>query len=172
MAYVASTYARLLLLAYACFWKGVWWVFRVNWDMIRKSSFCFVLFFLFVFLFCFFFLKKRSVFSNELQLKVNNLYIFISGKFQWSHQRCFVRKDVLKIFAIFAGKLVLAAVLNKVAELKTCNFIKKRLQHQCFPVNITKYLRTLIFKSICERLLRKIGSQILKNRIWCRVKTF
>ena len=129
--------------------------------------FCFFLFFLFFLFFCFafFFLKKRSVFSNELQLKVNNLYIFISGKFQWSHQRCFVRKDVLKTFAIFAGKLVLAAVLNKVAGLKTCNFIKKRLQHQCFPVNITKYLRTLIFKSICERLLRKIVSQIWKNRI-------
>ena len=26
--------------------------------------------------------------------------------------------------------------------LKVCNFIKKRLQHRCFPVNIAKFLRT------------------------------
>ena len=30
--------------------------------------------------------------------------------------------------------------------LKTCNFIKKRLQCMCFPVNISKFLDTLIFK--------------------------
>ena len=29
--------------------------------------------------------------------------------------------------------------------LKSCNFIKKRLQHRCFPVNIAKYLRTSFF---------------------------
>ena len=27
-------------------------------------------------------------------------------------------------------------------SLKACNFIKKRLQHRCFPVNIAKLLRT------------------------------
>ena len=26
-----------------------------------------------------------------------------------------------------------------VAGLKACNFIKKRLQHRCFPVNIVKF---------------------------------
>ena len=30
--------------------------------------------------------------------------------------------------------------------LKTCNFIKKRLQCMCFPVNISKFLDTPIFK--------------------------
>ena len=33
------------------------------------------------------------------------------------------------------------------------NFIKKRLQHMCFPVNIAKFLRTPILKNICKRLL-------------------
>ena len=33
----------------------------------------------------------------------------------------------------------------------TCNFIKKRLQHKCFPVNIAKFLRTPILTNICER---------------------
>ena len=27
--------------------------------------------------------------------------------------------------------------------LKACNFIKKRLQHRCFPMNIPKILRTI-----------------------------
>ena len=31
---------------------------------------------------------------------------------------------------------------NEVASLKDCNYIKERLQHGCFPVNIAKFLRT------------------------------
>ena len=34
---------------------------------------------------------------------------------------------------------------NKVTGLKAGNFIKKRLQHRCFPVNIGKLLRTDFF---------------------------
>ena len=43
--------------------------------------------------------------------------------------------------------------LNKVAVLQACNFVKKRLQHRCFPVDIAKFLRTPILKNISERLL-------------------
>ena len=32
---------------------------------------------------------------------------------------------------------------NRLAGFKICNFLKKRLQHRCFPVNIAKNLRTL-----------------------------
>ena len=35
--------------------------------------------------------------------------------------------------------------INKVAGLKTCNFIKRRLQHWWFPVNIAKFLRKPTF---------------------------
>ena len=31
--------------------------------------------------------------------------------------------------------------------------LKNRLQHRCFPLNVTKFLRTLILKNICEWLL-------------------
>ena len=37
--------------------------------------------------------------------------------------------------------------------LKAYNFIKKRLRHRCFPVNIAKFLSTPILKNICKRLL-------------------
>ena len=35
---------------------------------------------------------------------------------------------------------MLESLFNKVAGLKACNFIKKRFQHRCFPVNILKFL--------------------------------
>ena len=40
---------------------------------------------------------------------------------------------------------VLESLFNKVPGLQACNFIKKRLQQRCFPVNIAKFLRTASF---------------------------
>ena len=48
---------------------------------------------------------------------------------------------------------MLESLFKNVAGLKACNFIKKRPQHRCFPVNITKFLLLLISENICERLL-------------------
>ena len=43
--------------------------------------------------------------------------------------------------SILTGKThVLEFLLNKVAGLKACNFVKKRLQHKCFTLNIAKFL--------------------------------
>ena len=53
-------------------------------------------------------------------------------------------------------KSLLGQGWNKVAARKACNFIKKRLQHRCFPVNIAKFLITPVLKNICVRLLLKI----------------
>ena len=39
---------------------------------------------------------------------------------------------------------VLESLFNKISGLKVCNFIRKKLQHRCFPVNIAKFLRTAI----------------------------
>ena len=38
-----------------------------------------------------------------------------------------------------------AAVRRCYSDLKACNFIEKRLQHRCFPVNTAKFLRTAFF---------------------------
>ena len=35
---------------------------------------------------------------------------------------------------------VLESIFNKIADFQACNFIKKWLQHRCFPVNIAKFL--------------------------------
>ena len=52
----------------------------------------------------------------------------------------FFKVGVLKHFAIFTAN-------------HGCNFIKKRLKHSCFPVNIAKVLRTLFFTEHLQWLL-------------------
>ena len=49
--------------------------------------------------------------------------------------------------------------LGLVQEAWACNFIKKRLQHFCFPVKFPNFLRTSILKNICERLLLFVSPQ-------------
>ena len=66
----------------------------------------------------------------------------------------FYKKTVLKNFAIFTGKhRYWSLFLINLHVLKIYKFIKKRLQHRCFPVNIVKFLRTPILKNIGERWL-------------------
>ena len=34
------------------------------------------------------------------------------------------------------------SIFNRVTGLKACNFVKKKLQHRCFPVKPAKFLKT------------------------------
>ena len=54
----------------------------------------------------------------------------------------FFKKGVLKIPENWKTAM-LESYFNKVKALQACNFIRERLQHRCFPVNIAKYLRTV-----------------------------
>ena len=42
---------------------------------------------------------------------------------------------------------MLESLSNKVTGLKAGNFIKKRLQYMCFPVNIAKFVRTAFYRT-------------------------
>ena len=57
----------------------------------------------------------------------------------------FFKISVLKIIAISQQNTCVEVFFNKIAGLQACNFIKKRLQHRCFPVKFTKFLRTPFF---------------------------
>ena len=60
-----------------------------------------------------------------------------------SCSKLFFKIGALKNFAIFYNKTpLLESFVNKFAVLKACNFIKKRHQHKCFPVNIAKLSKT------------------------------
>ena len=57
-------------------------------------------------------------------------------------------------------KAVLKYLLESpVLESLFCNFIKKRLQHRCFPLNITTFLRTPILKNMCKHLLLDLSEK-------------
>ena len=65
-------------------------------------------------------------------------------------QKYSIKKGVLKNFAIFTGKHLCRSLF---LSFKAWNFIKKRLQHRCFPLNIDKFLRKPILKDSCLRRL-------------------
>ena len=53
-----------------------------------------------------------------------------------SHQRCSLKKGVLKTFAKFTGKHMYQSLFfNKFEGLRLAALIKKRLWNKCFPVN-------------------------------------
>ena len=61
------------------------------------------------------------------------------------HQKCSVTKGVLRNFSKFTETPVPDLFLNKVAglnRLRPATILKKRLWHECFPVNFEKFLRT------------------------------
>ena len=71
-----------------------------------------------------------------------------------SHQRCYVRKGVLRNFTKFTGKhLCQSLFFNKVAGFRPVTLLKKRLWHRCFPVNFVKFLRTPFSQNTSGRLL-------------------
>ena len=86
--------------------------------------------------------------SNNKQLTL----LYCDRTVRSSHRRCSIKKMFLKISQYPQEAPVLESLFKKVAALQACNFIKKRPQHRCFPVNIAKFLRLPIFKNICERL--------------------
>ena len=51
----------------------------------------------------------------------------------------FFEIGVVKVCNIHRKTPVLESLFNEVACLETCNFIKKRFQHRCFPMNIAKF---------------------------------
>ena len=55
-------------------------------------------------------------------------------------------------------------VLESLFFLQACKFIKRRLQHMCFPVNIEKFLRTSFFTKRLRWLLLDCFWMILTFR--------
>ena len=78
----------------------------------------------------------------------------VSSIFRSRQRRYSVKKGVLKNFANFTEKhLCHSLFFNKFAGFQAWNFIKKWLQHKCFPVNFAKFFRTPFLQNIWERFL-------------------
>ena len=64
------------------------------------------------------------------------------------HQMCSIKKDVLKHFANFIGKHQCQSLFfNKAAGLTSGTLLKTRPCHRCFPMNFSKLLRTLFYRT-------------------------
>ena len=79
----------------------------------------------------------------------------------------FWKKAVLENFTNSQENISLSLI--KVNAL-ACNFIKKKLQYGCFPVNFAKFSIAPILKNICEWLLLQFVKS--SHRIFCLFSKF
>ena len=58
---------------------------------------------------------------------------------------------------------MLESLFNKVTGIQTSNFLRKRIQHMCFPVNNAKLLRTALLKNTFDgcfcKLVNPLGTK-------------
>ena len=81
--------------------------------------------------------NRELVLVEEL---VKKLLLFVI--LRSSHRMCSVKNAFLKVRKYHTNIPVLESVFNKVAGLRACNFITKKLQQRCFPVKFAKFVRT------------------------------
>ena len=106
-------------------------------------------------------LRKYYVLSHNLRIQR-----WHSVAKYWERKQSFanvLQISYFKTFAIFNGKHLCWSLFSKVAVLKTCNFIKKRLQHRCFPVNIVKVLGIPYFRTPPVAASVGMSKLVLKN---------
>ena len=105
-------------------------------------------------------MSKKVNLNLEIISDCSTLHLFRS-----SHQRCSMKKDVLRNFAKFTGKhLSESPFLNKIARLgPQPAALKKRLWHRCFPVNFAKFLRTSFFIEHLHWLLLPYQQFLIPN---------
>ena len=64
-----------------------------------------------------------------------------------SHQRCSVKKGVLRNFAKFTGKHLCQSLFLINLQDAPATLLKKRLWRRCFPVHFAKFLWTLFLQN-------------------------
>ena len=74
-------------------------------------------------------------------------YLIMSIK-RNNRSQIFLKVGALKNFRkIHRETPLLESLFNKVVSLQACNFIKKRLQHRRFALNIAKFLRKTFYRT-------------------------
>ena len=119
----------------------------------RKKSFCHVIVNNYLRnVSCEFLIKIESTWRREIKEQTPQLTLLYRGRtVRSSHWRCCIRNLFLKILQYPQKIPMMESIFKNVADLQTCNFIKSRPQHRCFPVNIAKFFCT----SYIEKRLQK-----------------
>ena len=110
---------------------------------------------------------KETVHSEQMGWLFFIINVWQSPKHdRSSNQRFSIRKLLIRFSNILRKTLVFESLFNEVAGLQACNFIKKKLQHRCFPVNIAKFLRIPILRNSWKQLfLTRLYGQKYKQ-LW------
>ena len=96
--------------------------------------------------------------SRAFYTRTRNSY----SKARSSHQRCSIKKVVLRYFVKFTGKhLCQSLFLKKLWDSDLQVYLKKILRNKCFPVNVTKFPRATFLQNTSRRLLLE-GVHLLK----------
>ena len=96
-------------------------------------------------------MHMKHVLYNKFRMIIFHDQEALTVNFKSSCLQMFFKIDVLK--NVHRKRHVQELLFNIVSGLEDSNFMKKRFQHKYFLVNIAKFLRTPILKSICEWLL-------------------
>ena len=97
-----------------------------------------------------FYVSKETKGQSGRPIRFLNNFIQFSMQYittiRTSRSQMFFEIGVLKVCNIHRKTPVLESLFSKVASLEAYKFIKKRLQHRCFPVNIANFLRKFYLK--------------------------
>ena len=88
-------------------------------------------------------------------VSIRILYALRESLYRTMHMKCSLKRCSYDFRIIHKKAHGWSLFLMKL-QLEACNFIKKKLQHRCFSINIAKFIRTHILKNLCEQLLRFI----------------
>ena len=97
---------------------------------------------------------NRKIFKSII-CRLINFYIKTNAHLELAATvcRCSLKWVFLKFGNIHRKTTVFDSLFDKAGELQACNFIKKRLQHWCFPGNIAKCLRIALLTEYFRWLL-------------------
>ena len=73
--------------------------------------------------------------------------------FRSSHERCSIKKCVLRNFSKCTGKHLCQGLFFKKVAGRPATLLKKMTWHRCFPVNFVKFLITRFLQNTSGRLL-------------------
>ena len=131
------------------------------------------------------FLARKDFIKNDTTINAKELIFYLKNNYLPYEEEqgafiedipslnfCSIKRLFLKFFAKFIQ--IVESLFNENASLQSCNFIKKRLQHRCSPVDIAKFLRTPVLKNIRERLFERIPTWInnITSNIWSEEDIF
>ena len=119
--------------------------------------------------------KETKSQSGSLICFLNNFIKFSVQYITTTRTSClvmFFEIGILKVCNIHRKALMLESLFSKVASLETYKFIKKRLQHRCFPVNIKNFLRKFYLKNTtsgCFCTCNSPGIWLYKSGNWWHI---